>query len=949
MATEVAAVIARYIFRAEGQAQVAQAAESLRTRFAGVESAAQGAAIEVETLKAAQAALTATANTTSATVAKQRLELTELVGAYKEGSAAIDEQVANLEAMGTSVATLSSDIEALVNVWQGLRQAMENNRKQSKELNLEIQRLYDQRRKLNIRSQKAEWDALTETIRQHEHAVEQLKGEYGALNTETTKVENAIASLRAADTLLAAEGATRVEALTNIEAKTKTLARSQGSLERETRKVARATNLSQTELVGLIAALRSGNIGSSLMGSAMQRLGQHMIKLLPLLGIGALLTAAWRIAGSEAVRFGQALEASRPAIRGVYDDLQGLTNFGNQELLGFLEQATNRLQSFGAIDATGTAKTIAELANIGQFRIAGVGDAPRVAQMIQQAVEGVNFDPLRDLGVPVDKLNAKLQALAEDGMTKAAQRAQILNDIAQELNQDVLSGEAQARANAEFGTMEHLILQIQNAWRSLGRDPKLLEAVRNFVSAIREALPAIRDVIAFFAEVATAVVNVGAEIVQHITDPIEAIKEDLRELGNINKDQSIIEGAFGRKVPQRPEIFSFTPKGADKPLIEYKGATEEADDASKAFEETLKRLDDIIAGFDDSFERGADSLTRLQRAMQEAQGRQGAFGLIDSVKQLSVAINELDQKSSTANATAAMQAYDRVLTQVIEKGPAQLDLLRLQAERLFATGFIDQKEFEAITRGFDAIQDVVDPIEEEAAKIRGRLNESTTQTQNFGTAMQGVESAAAGVNGQVAQTAGLISNATGAAVQLAGVLGSIAFGGGGFALPFGGGNAGGATWRVGGPNFARQGAGGQGMAAADRALLNSAVGPGRLTSGERARNALDDVFDIYDLGKGGGGGGGGGGSNLATIEEIRALFRSIGELIKIGTNNGVFFSTAGNAIPLGGRNEFLNTSGGSLIQTVNIRGIWDFADPAAKRQIMKELEEALAQLKKETK
>ena len=101
-------------------------------------------------------------------------------------------------------------------------------------------------------------------------------------------------------------------------------------------------------------------------------------------------------------------------------------------------------------------------------------------------------------------------------------------------------------------------------------------------------------------------------------------------------------------------------------------------------------------------------------------------------------------------------------------------------------------------------------------------------------------------------------------------------------------------------------------------------------------------------GGGGGGGGGGAGDIGASIEEIRQLFRNIGNLIKIGTNNGVFFSPAGNTIPLGGPNEFLNTKGGSLIQTVNIRGIWDFADPAAKRQIIKELEEALAGLKRET-
>jgi hypothetical protein len=56
------------------------------------------------------------------------------------------------------------------------------------------------------------------------------------------------------------------------------------------------------------------------------------------------------------------------------------------------------------------------------------------------------------------------------------------------------------------------------------------------------------------------------------------------------------------------------------------------------------------------------------------------------------------------------------------------------------------------------------------------------------------------------------------------------------------------------------------------------------------------------------------------------------------------FSTAGNAIPLGGPGQFVSSQGGQLIEQINLRGVWDFADPAAKREIVRQLREALAEI-----
>lgn len=68
----------------------------------------------------------------------------------------------------------------------------------------------------------------------------------------------------------------------------------------------------------------------------------------------------------------------------------------------------------------------------------------------------------------------------------------------------------------------------------------------------------------------------------------------------------------------------------------------------------------------------------------------------------------------------------------------------------------------------------------------------------------------------------------------------------------------------------------------------------------------------------------------------------VNKAIQAGIRGGVVYSTAGNAIPLGGPGEFIRNEGGTNIGTINLRGVWDFADPAAKREIVRELQEALA-------
>jgi len=105
---------------------------------------------------------------------------------------------------------------------------------------------------------------------------------------------------------------------------------------------------------------------------------------------------------------------------------------------------------------------------------------------------------------------------------------------------------------------------------------------------------------------------------------------------------------------------------------------------------------------------------------------------------------------------------------------------------------------------------------------------------------------------------------------------------------------------------------------------------------------------MWGLGGSPGGGGGGGGQdrNLA-IEEIRKFIQQVNKAVMAGIRGGIVYSTAGNAIPIGGPGEFISNEGGVNIGTINLRGVWDFADPAAKREIVRQLQEALVQYQKE--
>lgn len=972
MALTVAELVARLSYVSEGEQAAINAAKRVQAEMGGVADAAKTAAQETAVLQQAQKALEASSESLSASVAKQRGVVADAVASWGGMGDAMKQIGQVLADNSSSFQTLNADIKTAQAEWVAATAAVNEQKAAIAGLRQEQEALRKARDDLDFRTQRAEYEALEQEIQQLEERTKQYRQELERLREVEGKAFERATTLQGVGEQLELLPEIRTEALDNIEKQTQGLNRELAKTEGTGKRAANGLRVTNGEVGRLLTGLATGRASLYSFNEFFGRMILGMKNALPVIGAVAapiaILVGGFKIASSATVQFGQALASARPEIRGAFQDLEDLTNFDGSALLGFLEQATNRLRSFGAIDATGTAETIAELANIGQFRLPGPGDAGQVAQMLQRAVEGASFEPLRDLGFPVDELNAKLQKLAEDGMTKAARSAQVLTTAAQILNEDVFSGEAQARANAEMNTMAGVMTEIKTIWESIGQDQQLVDAATEFANALREAIPAIKTIAGWAAAVGTFLVQGATEFVNLLKDPPGWLRDQARAAVGAPEGQGILqtilpggeqstlgEGAFLGPLGLKLKGIDVESQKVKDSWKEWEDQYGKVEDAASTLEDQLGAVEDIMSEFDDTADQTAKSLTRMQKAMADAGSRQGAFGLIDSVKQLSQAFANMEQDASTSNSIAALQAYDRVLSQVIEKGPEQLELLRLQAERLFATGLINEDEFRAITRGFDAVEDVVKPIEQEAARIRGRLDENAGATQTFTGELNTANSAASAVGGTIGGWTGQINSATSAAINFAGVLGGISltnplgFTGFGPTASTGGSTFGTGNRRT-GPDFARQGAGGRGLSAADRALLNSAPGSAPDLRGKDLRNAIENAGDIFGIkAAGAGGGGGGGGSAGASLEEIRQLFRNIGELIKIGTNNGVFFSPAGNAIPLGGPNEFLNTKGGSLIQTVNIRGIWDFADPAAKRQIIKELEEALAGLKSEVK
>lgn len=380
--------------------------------------------------------------------------------------------------------------------------------------------------------------------------------------------------------------------------------------------------------------------------------------------------------------------------------------------------------------------------------------------------------------------------------------------------------------------------------------------------------------------------------------------------------------------------------------FEAKAVADEAKAAAEALESLKGAAEDAAGAFDP-----------IEKAINDTNQ---AFGLINSWKGLVESFKAAQQDPSAEKTLAFWQQYSQFVLQAADQGAAGIERLRSQIASMADMG-ASPKMIELMNIMLDETARAVAVAEGEADRLTEGIEKTgpaaTTAGAVIDTAMGKTETAAE----QAASAVDLIT----AAIQRAKAegadpidvivnMGYASYGSEQFSLPGGakaGQKRGGPTntpapTKVPGPDDFAYGQ-------LQEAINKVADLDDPITEAARQAKAIADAakdkdkFDFSGSVFGGGGGGGGGGAAAASLDDIRKLIQEVNRAIRIGiTGSDVGF--AGNAIPAGGPSDYLSAEGGGLsIQTLIIKGVWDFTDPAAKRKIIRELEEALKGLKAE--
>lgn len=345
--------------------------------------------------------------------------------------------------------------------------------------------------------------------------------------------------------------------------------------------------------------------------------------------------------------------------------------------------------------------------------------------------------------------------------------------------------------------------------------------------------------------------------------------------------------------------------------------------------------------------------------------------LIAGMQSLADAWRTMQDDLTPRNAMAALSQFNKVLDMVIFQGIESIEILKLRAQAAFAAGFITQAQLDQAIQGYEEVAAAVAPIAAEAEIVKDKLREAANNAgpavTGLGTDIETAGNQAAVATGQIDFLATSITTAQANAAR--GLVFPISFTSMPFTMaggaPVGGGVGGGIkppTGVVG--NEAAQAAKAASSAASSAASATSNANKTILaaealmaTADAKAREPVTTPSKFWEglaplASPRSGGGGGGGGKSVedefaASLEQIRALMRAVNEAIAIGIRGGVRIGTEGNVVPFE-PGTFLNAQGNQLtVDTIVIRGVWDFADPATRRQIVKELEQALRELKDE--
>jgi hypothetical protein len=357
--------------------------------------------------------------------------------------------------------------------------------------------------------------------------------------------------------------------------------------------------------------------------------------------------------------------------------------------------------------------------------------------------------------------------------------------------------------------------------------------------------------------------------------------------------------------------------------------------------------------------------------------------LLNQLGAIAQSFRDFEDGVTGQEATRLLTNLDAVMQNLIQNGTEGFHKLREAAVAALSSGLIDQAGFDAVIQSWEDAQVVLGPLITEAEKINGEIAETDTAAgsaaRTMNTELQPSLSTTAELAGNaIVQFEGM-REALAALPAVVNIEIIVGLSGPGAGLITGGvgsisirnsaGSFSSANSPTKSPSNTAKGTRFPGLPPRDTTRpsesrlgvpppINELKDIGAAADSQRAAAAvledaanswIDNINTFGDgfLGPRPGGGGGGGGSTaqddfLATLAEIQAFFIQVNKAILGGIRGGLAFSTAGNAIPLGGPGQFINSQGGVLVEQVNLRGVWDFADPAAKREIVRQLREALA-------
>lgn len=708
-------------------------------------------------------------------------------------------------------------------------------------------------------------------------------------------------------------------------------------------------HFTRTLSTGLVTAVQTGSIGASVLGQALQFLASKAGVLAVVLGAATIKLVQMSAQMIQVADMMNSLRASTQASVDSLSDLEGISLAALAQSIG---EVTNRMESFGG--NTAAAEELVRIGTALSFLDDRADNAVDGIRAFEQALGG-SVEGLRAFGLPVEQLKqlqeeAKRSGRDVRGLTAEWIAAQMA--MREGLVSDQMENEQRTLAGVRREIGE-IVAQAANT-------DAMKIAIQELADALRNLLPIIKfiadGISGFVSDIIFSFSNLGADFKGELA-ALEIMV--LRTRANIQFWASDSEKRAWREE-------------ADAIEAEAQAAMKFGDAAGDAAKQTADWGKEM-ARTTERINQGEARLRSYTNAVSSG------FSLVGGIRNLAQALTDLSDGATRPESFAYVQEMWSNLEGILERGTEatmrQFRAVRDAVQEMFSGGLISEREFNRMVEVLQLTEAAADPLIEQAKKIEaehgkvesaaGRagasmqnnlipsvnntttaFNEATTAITNTASALASIDGTTVTVGVNVVQSGGATISGPVSAVGDRWSRGIERFMPPGRSLTPGsvipkvvtppkGSNAAG---RLGGGSFIDEPGSRTAAAAAQKAARE-----------KETADALTKLGKWFDqTPRGGGGGGGAAARELANIEDIRQLFRNIGNLIKIGTQGGVAWSAAGNAIPLGGRNEFINTSGGTRIQTVNIRGIWDFADPAAKRQIIRELEEALEGLRRET-